>query len=124
MLIVGYISLKKLPVDLFPDVTIPVVTVAIQYPGAGPEEVETQIAKPLEDQISSVAGIDTLRSVNREGLAQVIVEFDLKVDLKYAEQQIRDKVALARRRLPDGIEEPVIRTVDPSDQPILVVSLT
>jgi HAE1 family hydrophobic/amphiphilic exporter-1 len=124
MLIVGYVSLKKLPVDLFPDVTIPVVVVRTTYPGAGPEEIETQISKPLEDEISSVAGIDTLRSVNTEGLSQVIVEFDLKVDIKYAEQQIRDRVAAAKKKFPDGYDEPLIRSVDPSDSPILVVSLS
>ncbi len=123
MLIVGYISLTKLPVDLFPDVTIPVVTVRTTYPGAGPQEIETQISKPLEDELASVAGIEALRSENREGVSQIIVEFDLKVDVKYAEQQIRDRVAAARNRLPDDIEEPIIRSVDPADQPILVVAL-
>ena len=124
MLVVGYISLRSLPVDLFPDVTLPVVVVETRYEGAGPEEIETQISKPLEDEISSVAGIDNLRSVNNEGVSVVIAEFKLDVDIKYAEQQVRDRVALAKRKFPDGFEEPVIRTVDPSDSPIVVFSLT
>lgn len=124
MLVVGYISLKRLPVDLFPDVTLPIVVVETRYEGAGPEEIETQISKPLEDEISSVAGIDNLRSVNNEGVSVVIAEFNLDVDIKYAEQQVRDRVALAKRKFPDGFEEPVIRTVDPSDSPIVTFSLT
>lgn len=124
MLIVGYISLRGMPVDLFPDVTLPVVTVRTTYPGAGPEEIETQISKPLEEEISSVAGIETLRSINNEGLSVVVAEFDLKVDIKYAEQQIRDRVSSAKRKFPDGFEEPVIRTVDPSDSPILMFALS
>ena len=124
MLLVGFICLKRLPVDLFPDVTMPIITVKTTYAGAGPAEIESQLSKPLEDEISSVAGIETLRSINREGMSTVIAEFDLKIDIKRAEQQIRDRVAAARKRLPDDVDEPVIRTIDPSDQPVLVVSVT
>lgn len=124
ILIVGYISLRTLPVDLFPDVTIPVVTVRTTYAGSGPVEIETQITKPLEDALSSVAGIDIMKSTNREGVSQITLEFDLDVDIKYAEQQVRAQIASVRNRLPDDIDEPEIRTVDPADQPILVMALT
>jgi len=123
MLAVGWVSLKRLGVDLFPDVTFPVVFVATPYPGAGPAEVETLISKPLEDEIGTIAGIKRLSSNNQEGLSVVIAEFTLETDVKYAEQQIRDKVSSARRKLPNDIEEPVIRRVDPADQPILTVAL-
>jgi len=124
LLVVGYLSLKKLPVDLFPDVEIPVVVVTIAYEGAGPQEVETQITKPLEDVIATVAGIETLRSISREGNSVIIAEFDLNVDVKYAEQQIRDRVAANKYRLPEDVSDPIIRSVDPSDQPVIVFSLS
>jgi HAE1 family hydrophobic/amphiphilic exporter-1 len=123
MLAVGWVSLKRLGVDLFPDVTFPVVFVATPYPGAGPSEVETLISKPLEEEIGTIAGIKRLSSNNQEGLSTVIAEFTLETDVKYAEQQIRDKVSSARRKLPTDIDEPVIRRIDPADQPVLTVAL-
>lgn len=120
---VGYLSLRKMPVDLFPDVTFPIVTVSTPYGGAGPLEVETLISKPIEDELSAIAGMKNIRSQNKEGVSIVIAEFNFNVDIKYAEQQVRDRVDLARRKLPDDVEESVIRRVDPADQPIMTVAL-
>lgn len=124
ILLIGYISMSRLPVDLFPDVTFPTVVVHVPYPGAGASEVETLVAKVMEEELSGVAGIEKLRSTSKEGIATVIAEFSLAVDIKYAEQQIRDRLSSARRRLPDDIEEPVIRTVDPADQPIAIIAVS
>ncbi len=123
-MITGYISLKSLPVDLFPDVTFPIVTVTTPYPGAGPRETETLISKVYEEQFATISGVKSIRSVNQEGVSIVIAEFNFKTDIKYAEQQVRDKVSSARSKLPDDVKESVIRRVDPSDQPILTVALT
>jgi HAE1 family hydrophobic/amphiphilic exporter-1 len=123
MLVLGWMSLKKMPVDLFPDVAFPIVMVSTGYPGAGPVEVETLVSKPLEDEMSTLPGIKTLSSVNKEGISTVIAEFTLETDIKYAEQQVRDRVGSARRKLPDDITEPVIRRLDPADQPILIIAL-
>lgn len=120
---VGLLSMKKMPVDQFPDVTFPIVIVSTTYAGAGPEEVETLVSKILEEEISTVTGIKRLSSNNIEGLSTVIAEFTLETDLKYAEQQIRDKTSSARPRLPDDIEEPVIRRIDPADQPIMILGV-
>ena len=119
MLITGWVSLNRLGVDLFPDINIPVVTVSTIYPGAGPEEIENLISKPLEEELSSISGLKRLTSRNQESLSLVIAEFNLSTDIKYAEQQVRDKTAKVRRNLPDGIEEPVIIRFDPADQPIV-----
>ena len=123
-MITGFISMKSLPVDLFPDVTFPVVTVTTPYPGAGPREVETLISKIYEEEFATISGVKTIRSQNQEGVSIVITEFTFSTDIKYAEQQIRDKVSSARAKLPDDIEEPTIRRVDPSDQPIVTIALT
>ena len=124
MLTVGALSLKRMPVDLFPDVTFPVVTVTILYPGAGPEEVETLISRPVEDELSTLSGVKTLRSINKEGVSTTIAEFTLETDVKYAEQQVRDRVSSLRNKLPTDSKEPVIRRIDPADQPILILSVT
>ncbi len=123
ILAVGYISLKGLGVDLFPDVTFPVVTVTTVYQGAAPGEIETLVSKPLEDEIGTLSGIKKLRSINRESTSVVVAEFTLETDIKYAEQQVRDRVGSAKRNLPKDIKEPVIRRVDPADQPILILSV-
>src|SRR2546423_15567408 len=88
MLAVGLLAMMRLGVDLFPDVTFPVVTITVPYPGAGPNEVETLISKPLEDEISTLSGIKRLTSYNLEGVSRVVAEFTLETDVKYAEQQI------------------------------------
>ena len=123
LMVIGLVSFKSLPVDLFPDVTFPIVTVTVPYPGSGPKEIETLIAKPLEEELSGLAGVKTLRSINQEGVCVVVAEFTLETEIKYAEQQVRDRVSGARRRLPTDILEPVIRKVDPSDLPMMVVAL-
>lgn len=123
IMVVGYVSFKRLPVDLFPDVTFPIVTVTVAYPGAGPNEVETLVAKPLEEEISGLSGIKNVRSINSEGVSTVVAEFTLETDVKYAEQQVRDRVSSARRTLPEDILEPSIRRVDPADQPMMVIAL-
>lgn len=123
-MITGYISMKNLPVDLFPDVTFPVVTVTTPYPGAGPRETEMLISKIFEEEFATISGVKTIRSINQEGVSIVVTEFNFSTDIKYAEQQIRDKVSSARADLPDDVEEPTIRRVDPSDQPIVTVAIT
>ncbi len=123
MLTVGFLSLKRLGVDMFPNITFPIVTVYTTYPGAGPKEIETLVSKVIEEQVSSSPGIKYARSISREGLSVVICEFSLETDVKYAEQQIKDKVAAAKRKLPDGIDEPVIRRIEPSEQPVAIIAL-
>ncbi len=123
MLAVGYWCLSNLGVDLFPNVTFPVVVISTPYPGASPSEIETLVSKPIEDQVSTISGIKRLSSNNLEGMSQVVAEFTLETDVKYAEQQIRDRVASAKRKLPVDILEPVIRRIDPGDQAVLILAL-
>lgn len=120
----GIASFKSMSVDLFPNVDVPVVAVITIYPGAGPEEIETLVSRPLEEQISSIAGLKRLSSKNLEGVSQVVAEFKSGVNVNRAEQQVRDKVNLSRGKMPSEIEEPIIRRFDPSDQPVLILALT
>lgn len=122
-LVVGLASMYGLGVDLFPDVTFPVVVVTTPYPGAGPSEVETLVSKPIEDELATLSGIKRLSSTNQEGTSIVVAEFTLETDVKYAEQQIRDRIGSVKRKLPTDIKEPVIRRIDPSDQPVLTLAL-
>ncbi|MSR88180.1 MAG: efflux RND transporter permease subunit [Candidatus Margulisbacteria bacterium] len=123
MLALGVLAIKKIPVDLFPNVTFPVVMVNTPYPGAGSGEIETQISKVLEDELSSLSGIKRIRSTSQAGLSTVVVEFALETDIKDAEQHVRDRVTAVRNKFPMEAKASVIRRLDPADQPILVLAL-
>ncbi len=115
--------MQRLPVDQFPNVTFPFVAVTTIYPGAGPSEMETLVSKPIEDELSTVSGVKAVNSVSLEGYSQVFVEFTLETDVKYAEQQVRDRVSVAKAKLPKEIDEPVVRRFDPQSDPIVVLAL-
>ncbi len=123
MLTLGAISLKGLPIDLYPDVSLPTVVVQTTYAGAGPQEIETEVTKILEDAVATISGVQKVSSQNMESVSVLSVEFSLKTDLNFAEQEVRAKVTNALRELPDDIDAPVIRKVSPSDAPIMNISL-
>lgn len=123
LIVVGIFSFKKTPVELFPDIAFPVVTASTVYLGAGPIEIETLVSKPIEEELSSLSGIKNISSINREGISIVVAEFTLETDIKYAEQQVRDKVAAVKTKLPDGALDSVIKKIDPSAQPIIVLAV-
>jgi len=124
MLVLGWMSMRKLPVDLFPDVTFPFITVTTIYPGAGPTEIETLVSKPIEDELITISGIKRITSSNVEGASRVFAQFTLETDIKFAEQQVRDRVSSVKPKLPVDVKESVIRRIDPADQPILALSLS
>ena len=120
---VGYIAFNKMNVELFPNIDIPIIFVSTRYDGAAPSEIESLVSKPLEEEISTVSGIKKLMSRSLKDTSQIIVQLYQNTDIKYAEQQIRDRINQARAKLPEDIKEPVIRRVDPSDQPVLTIIL-
>lgn len=123
MIASGILFQTKMPVDLFPNVEFPFVQVIITYPGAGPQEMENLVARPIEEEISTIAGLKRVNSQNSEGFSLVFAKFDLDVDVKDAEQQIRDRISGIRKKLPKDIDEPLIKRFDPSDQPIVMLAL-
>lgn len=123
MMIMGFVSFKKLGVDIYPPIDFPVVTVMTVYSGTSPEEIEKLITKPIEEQVSTIAGIKRLSSRNLEGVSIVVAEFTFETDIKFAVQNVREKVSLARNRLPDDLEnEPVVRQFDFTDVPVITLA--
>ncbi len=123
-IITGMICFKNMSIDLYPDVNIPVIEVFIGYKGAGPSEIETLISKPLEEQISTISGIKTITSKSARGMSDITAEFNQNVDIKYAEQQIRDKINSSRYLMPKDIEEPSVNRVDLSAEPIMTIAFS
>lgn len=123
MIVVGLVSFKSLPVDQMPDVTFPTVTVTVNYSGTGPREMETLVAKPLEDEIGTISGLKKMTSSSLEGIVTLSAEFNSDVNIQNAEQQVRDKVALAKATMPEDINEPLVKRVDPDESSVVTVSL-
>ncbi len=123
MLFTGYVCLKRLGVDLYPDVTFPIITIKTMYPGAAPTEIENLVTKPIEDELVGLSGLKRLSSRSLEGLSFVFVEFYLGTDIKFALQEVRNKVSLARPNLPNTVEEPIIDRFDPLAVPIVRLAL-
>lgn len=120
----GAVSYSRLGVDLLPNVERPTVTIFTSLPGAGPEEIETAITQPIEEQLNTIAGIEELRSVNREGFSFIRITFTLERDPDAALQDVRDKVSQVLRRLPEGTDPPVVSNFDADAMPILAVAIS
>jgi len=123
MIILGLIAYKKMPVDQFPDVTFPIVFVEVIYPGASPVDAERQISKIIEDEVSSLPGLETVSSYNYDSVATIVIKFKLGIDIKESEQQVRNRISNIRNKLPSDAKEPVIRRFDPADQPIVNLAI-
>ena len=121
--LMGLVSLKFMNLDLMPDMEIPVITVVTVYPGASPEDVEKNVTKILEEQLSTVSGVDEVTSKSQENVSTVTLKFDWDTDLAEASNDIRDKVGLAKRYLPDQVEEPYLFKFDMSMMPLLIMSI-
>jgi multidrug efflux pump len=119
----GLISLTRIANRELPDVDPPVVSVTTIYPGAAPEVVETSITSPLEDQIIGIEGVRHVTSTSREQVSQISVEFDLDRDIEAAANDVRDRVARARRGLPEGVEEPLVAKRDADAWPIMWLAM-
>jgi hydrophobic/amphiphilic exporter-1 (mainly G- bacteria), HAE1 family len=122
-IVIGLLSYSTLPVNLLPDISVPYVFVSVPYPGAGPESVADQVAKPIEDQLNTLPGVKHITSNSSEGIATIIVEFDTSVDPIRAEQDVRDKVNTVRPRLPQDVRDPVLQRIDINDAPIITLAV-
>ncbi len=117
-MVLGIVSLGRLGIDLFPEVNFPFVNVLIQYPGAGPEEVETLVTRPVEDAVAGINGVKRVISTSAEGMSMVGIELRLEIDPQAATAEVREKVAAIRARLPEQIKDPTINRFDVSALPI------
>ncbi len=124
LVVLGLFSFMKLNVDLYPDVDIPYVIITTVLPGAGPEQIETDVTKIIEDAVNPVEGVDFIQSISQENVSIVVIAFKLEINGKVAAQDVREKIAAIRSELPENIEDPVIQRYDPASFPIMSLTVS
>ena len=109
---VGIVSFVRLPINLNPDVSFPLVEVNVSQPGAAPSEMETQILQKIEGAVASVGAVRNITSYAAEGLAHIAIEFEIGTPIDRAVTDVRDAVSRVRPQLPEGIQEPVVQRIN------------
>lgn len=121
--VLGLFTYNKMGVELFPAVNMPAVYVVTNYPGAGAEEIETQITKPIEDQMATLGKLKKISSQASEGFTYTALEFELSADANQAALDVQKKVDMVKGMLPEDATDPVVYKFDINDQPVLVMAL-
>ncbi len=124
IIIFGIMAFRGLPVNELPNVDFPTISVTADLPGANPNIMASTVATPLERQFSQIAGIDSMSSVNTAGRSRVTLQFSLDRDIDAAAQDVQTAISQALRRLPQGMDPPTLRKVNPADSPIITLALT
>lgn len=124
VILLGGISLTRLPIDLLPNIEIPVSIVVTNYSGVGPEEIEKLITNPLEGAVATVENIDTVSSTTTEGNSIVIAEFKNGTDMDFATLQMREKVDQIKSTLPDDAGAPLVMKLDLDAMPVVILTIS
>ena len=121
--LLGMVSLSRLPLDLFPDISMPTVAIFTPYPGVGPFEVESGITKPIEEALSSLNGVENISSTSSEGISLTIVNFDWSADMDTVVSDIREQLNQIEDSLPEGAERSGIFKFNPQQLPSIVANI-
>jgi multidrug efflux pump len=119
IVLLGVISFDRLTVREYPRIDTPVVSVRTVYKGASAQVIESQVTQPLQDSLSGIEGVRTLKSVSREEVSQITVEFVTERDVDAAANDVRDRVARVRARLPESADESVVSKIEADAQAIM-----
>ncbi len=123
LLVFGLIGVTRMPVDVYPDVTLPMVVIATFYPGAGPLEVESEISSPIEQRVGTISNVKDITSRSLENLSIVQMQFEWGTNLDAASADVRDRLDMATSLLPDGATKPFILKFDPSMMPVIQMGM-
>lgn len=124
LVVLGVVSYPSIGIDLFPRVEFPIVNITTVLKGANPEVIDIDVTDKIEEAISTINGVKTINSYSTEGVSVVTVEFVLERKIDLAAQDVREKIAAIRSKLPTDIQEPVIEKVDPDATPVLWLALS
>nr|WP_307726447.1 efflux RND transporter permease subunit [Trichlorobacter sp.] len=119
----GFFSYKRLSVEMFPNVEMPVISIVTKYPGASPDTVEREVSKRVEEAVNQIAGIKHVTSFSRESVSTVVAEFRLEERTNEVAQEARAKISAIRGQLPKEAEEPIIQKLDFNAMPAAAVAI-
>lgn len=123
LIVFGVISIARLPVDLFPNITLPMMVVMTNYPGAGPQEIESQITEPFEKILGTLNNIDNITSTSSENTSMIMLRFTWGTDLDATANDVRDRLGLILPYLPEDAQQPLIFKFDVSQQPVVMFTI-
>ncbi len=124
VIVLGVVSLSKLQIDLLPQMELPYVMVQTSYSGAGPEEVENLITKPIEQTVATVENIEGIISYSNEGSSIVLMQFAFGTDMDDVMLQLRENIDIIEGFLPDGTSSPIVAKLDPNAMPIIQMAVS
>ncbi len=119
LIVLGVVSLNRLSVDLFPDITIPVIRIATFYTGAGPQDIEKSITQPIERAVSASPGVDKVESSSKQGVSLISVWFAYGTNLDNAQFEVSQRIAQILNTLPPGIQQPFVIKFDITSIPVV-----
>ena len=124
ILMLGVVSLTRLPVDLYPEMNFPVAIVITNYEGAGPYEIENMVTRPLEEAVGTVNNLQSISSTSGAGSSIVVATFGWGTDMDFASLELREKLDMVKGFLPDEVEDPLVFQFDPGLLPVLQVGIS
>lgn len=124
VVLIGLLFYRQLPIDLYPNIDLNIVSVMTSYSGAGAQDVEANVTRPLEDVLNTTEKLKEITSQSRDGLSMIMLEFDFGTDMDAVMNDVRDKVSLISGFLPDGTEDPMILKFSSDMIPVVVLSAT
>ncbi len=124
VIVLGAVSLSKLQIDLLPQMELPYVMVQTSYSGAGPEEIENMITKPLEQTVATVENIEGIMSYSNEGSSIVLMQFAFGTDMDDVMLQLRENIDMIEGFLPEGTSSPIVAKLDPNAMPIIQMAVS
>lgn len=123
VVVMGILSLSRMGQDLLPDISFPTMTIVTRYEGASPEEVEKLVTQPVEGACALMTGVQKISSVSAEGVSTVTLEFEWGTDIDLASQDVREKLGMIEKYLPEEAERPAVYKFDPSMMPAVEYAL-
>ena len=123
IMLLGVVSLQRMPMALLPDMRFPAAAVVIEYPNVGPWEVESQVTRHIEEVLGTVSNVTNISSTSAAGSATIVAQFEWGTNMDFATLEMRERLDLIREYLPDGVSEPQVFKFDPSLNPMFQLNV-
>ena len=123
-MVIGLYSLTQLPIDLYPEIELPFLSVFTTYPGASASDIETNVTRPIEDALSSVSNLKEITSRSNDNISVIFLEFEYESNLDEASNDVRSNLSFVQNQLPEDAEDPVILKFNSSMMPIVFYAIT